>query len=235
MESISIYVGKKIKFYRKQMHLSIAQFSELISKSKSTVSKYENGQISIDLQTLYEIAQTLNVEIHQLIDFQVEKKSLSTNLNSPFNGQRHMHIYFYDGRKRRIVKSYLTINPSTNSNDFCCSFYMDIPSFENFEKCSFYYLGSVESYDLVTYVHLVNQANPMEKMSFCILNSLYYQSSTWGLMFGISYRPIAPFSLKFLMSSNPLENEEITADRLTLTTDEIKTIKSLNMFILDSI
>lgn len=235
MESISIYVGKKIKFYRKQMHLSIAQFSELISKSKSTVSKYENGQISIDLQTLYEIAQTLNIGIHQLIDFQVENQSLPLNLNSPFGGQRHMHIYFYDGRKRRIVKSYLTINPRANANDFCCSFYMDIPSFENFEKCSFYYLGSVESYDLVTYVHLVNQANPMEKMCFCILNSLYYQSVTWGLMFGISYRPIAPFTLKFLMSSNPLENEEITVDRLTLTTDEIKTIKSLNMFILDSI
>ncbi|MEL7660806.1 helix-turn-helix domain-containing protein [Acetobacterium wieringae] len=235
MESISVYVGKKIKFYRKQMNLSITQFSDLINKSKSTISKYENGQISIDLQTLYEIAQALNIGIHQLIDYQTDTLPLPSNSNSPFGGQRHMHLYFYDGRKRRIVKSFLTINPSSNENDFCCSFYMDIPSFENYEKCSFYYLGSVESYDLVTYVNLINQANPIEKMSFCILNSLYYQSITWGLMFGISYRPIAPFTLKFLMSSSPLKNEEVTMDRLTLTPDEIKTIKSLNMFILDSI
>lgn len=233
MESISVYVGKKIKFYRKQMHLSIAQFAEMISKSKSTVSKYENGQISIDLETLSEIAQTLNVGIHQLIDFQIETRTLPVNTASPFSGQRHMHLYYYDGRKRRIVKSFLTINP--NGSDYSCSFYMDIPSFENYEKCSFFYMGSVESYDLVTYVHLVNQANQMEKMSFCILNSLYYQSVSWGLMFGISYRPIAPFTLKFLMSPTPLKNEEITAERLALTSDEIKTIKSLNMFIMDSI
>jgi hypothetical protein len=53
-------------------------------------------------------------------------------------------------------------------------------------------------------------------------------------MFGISYRPIAPFTLKFLMSATPLEPEELTKENLLMTADEIKTIKSLNMFILDT-
>jgi transcriptional regulator with XRE-family HTH domain len=234
MESISLYVGKKIKFYRKQLHLSIAQLSERINKSKSTVSKYENGQIAMDLETLYEISQALNVNIQQLIDIQSSVPAPVMASNMPFGGNRQMHLYFYDGRKRRIVKSFLTILPDPVTDTLVCHFYMDIPSFDNYEKCSFYYLGHVENYDLVTYVHLVNQANPIEQMRFCIVNSLHYHSSYWGLMFGISSRPIAPFTLKFLMSATPLEPEELTKENLLMTADEIKTIKSLNMFILDT-
>lgn len=50
----------------------------------------------------------------------------------------------------------------------------------------------MNAFDLVTYITLINQNNPMERMEMCILNSFNFQQNqtTWGFMSGISYQPI---------------------------------------------
>ncbi|HBF65416.1 MAG TPA: XRE family transcriptional regulator, partial [Clostridium sp.] len=50
MKEVSIHVGKRIRLYRKLKKLTIEVFAEMIHKSKATVSKYENGEISIDIE-----------------------------------------------------------------------------------------------------------------------------------------------------------------------------------------
>ena len=42
-------------------------WAAVICKSKSCVSKYENGQIAVDLPTLYDIAAALEVRVTQLL------------------------------------------------------------------------------------------------------------------------------------------------------------------------
>ena len=49
MGSFSYHVGQRIKKYRKSRGYTIEQFSAMINKSKATVSKYENGTITIDV------------------------------------------------------------------------------------------------------------------------------------------------------------------------------------------
>ena len=56
MGSFSYHVGQRIKKYRKSRGYTIEQFSAMINKSKATLSKYENGTITIDIETLYDIA-----------------------------------------------------------------------------------------------------------------------------------------------------------------------------------
>ena len=51
MGSSSYHVGQRIKKYRKSRGYTIEQFSAMINKSKATVSKYENGTITIDVET----------------------------------------------------------------------------------------------------------------------------------------------------------------------------------------
>ena len=58
-----------IKKYRKNRGLTIAQFSEMISKSSATVSKYENGTIAIDIDTLLDISDALEIDLINLIDY----------------------------------------------------------------------------------------------------------------------------------------------------------------------
>ena len=67
MKEVSIHVGQRIRLYRKTKNLTIETFAGMIHKSKATVSKYENGDISIDIETLFTIAQALGVPVNQLI------------------------------------------------------------------------------------------------------------------------------------------------------------------------
>ena len=62
MGSFSYHVGQRIKKYRKSRGYTIEQFSAMINKSKATVSKYENGTITIDVETLYDIARALDID-----------------------------------------------------------------------------------------------------------------------------------------------------------------------------
>ena len=64
---ISHEIGLKIRYYRKNRQMTVDQLAEAICKSKSCVSKYENGQIAVDLPTLYDIAAALDVGVTQLL------------------------------------------------------------------------------------------------------------------------------------------------------------------------
>lgn len=66
MGSFSYHVGQRIKKYRKSRGYTIEQFSAMINKSKATVSKYENGTITIDVETLYDIARALDIDLKLL-------------------------------------------------------------------------------------------------------------------------------------------------------------------------
>lgn len=59
MSSINTHVGKMIRKYRKAANLTLQQLADAIHKSRATICKYENGDISMDIETLYEISQVL--------------------------------------------------------------------------------------------------------------------------------------------------------------------------------
>jgi transcriptional regulator with XRE-family HTH domain len=205
----------------------------MIHKSKSTLSKYENGNISIDIDTLCDIANALDVEINQLINYRRRPAVQPKFAANPFGAHSELYIYYYDGRKKSVVLSLLTLSFSDARNVFESEFYMDVPSFDDHEKCQFYYAGEMNAFDLVTYITMINQTNPMERMHLCVLNQFHHSPLKWGYMFGISYRPIAPFAIKFLLSATPMPPEKITAEALSFTNSELKTMKKLNMLLLD--
>ena len=63
MSSINTHVGKMIRKYRKAANLTLQQLADAIHKSRATICKYENGDISMDIETLYEISQVLQVSV----------------------------------------------------------------------------------------------------------------------------------------------------------------------------
>ncbi len=231
----SQHVGNRIRFYRKQKHLSQEQLAAGIHKSKSALSKYESGQIPVDTETLYDIATVLGVEVSQFVDCPIPaaETRIAPTL-SPFGGDI-LYLYYYDGRTKRTVKTRLELlMQECSGNEIPCRCYMDAPSFEDYEQCKYYYTGLMTHFELVSYVTLLNHSNPMEQIGLCILNPFHRNRDTWGFMFGISYNPITPFALKFLLSTRPLEENELQAEDLTLTKSELKMIKNLNMMLLNT-
>ena len=67
-DNIASCIGNQIRLYRKLTKMSLDELAGKINKSKGTVSKYENGTVSIDIETLYKIAEALSIDIINLID-----------------------------------------------------------------------------------------------------------------------------------------------------------------------
>lgn len=67
MSELNREIGGLIRNYRKAKNLTQDELSEKICKSKSTISKYEKGEIAVDIETLYEIADAIGVHVEQLL------------------------------------------------------------------------------------------------------------------------------------------------------------------------
>ena len=61
MTEISTLVGQQIRECRKKRNMTLEDMAGLIGKSRSTISKYEKGEIPVDMETLYMIARTLEM------------------------------------------------------------------------------------------------------------------------------------------------------------------------------
>lgn len=67
MTEISTLVGQQIRECRKKRNMTLEDMAGLIGKSRSTISKYEKGEIPVDMETLYMIARTLEAPIEQFL------------------------------------------------------------------------------------------------------------------------------------------------------------------------
>lgn len=233
--SMSEHVGERIRFYRKNAGMTQDQLAAEIHKSKSTLSKYESGVIPVDVDTLYDIASVLGTDLFQFVDMRLPDDNRPFVHGHPFGGKENLYIYYYDGRTKRVVKTFLRLlNNQAEDNRIPCNCYMDAPSFQDYEKCKYYYSGIVTHFELVSYVTLLNRSNPMEQIGLCILNPFHNNRDTWGFMFGISYNPITPFALKFMLSVNQIPDSKLDPADLELTKSELKMIKNLNMMLLNT-
>ena len=91
----SEHVGSRIRLYRTQRHLTLETFSKMISRSPSTVSKYESGKIVVDIETLFEISAALNISVNQLVDYtKPDTSAPSQNIQDNFFKQSNLY-YMY--------------------------------------------------------------------------------------------------------------------------------------------
>lgn len=83
MSEISAQIGSQIRTLRKKRKMTLDDLSGIIHKSRSTISKYEKGEIAIDIETLYEIADAIQVHVEQLLYCPPRRAVISSQNNSP--------------------------------------------------------------------------------------------------------------------------------------------------------
>ena len=94
MSLVTENTGKAIRTFRKKNKLTVQELADRICKSKATVSKYESGKISLDLDTLFDIAQVLQVRLEQLLYKPPENVPTETvTVPNFFKNLNHMYIY----------------------------------------------------------------------------------------------------------------------------------------------
>lgn len=241
MEDIKCYIGARIRKYRKMKKLTLQQLADRIHKSRATVSKYENGEISVDVQTLYEISTALDVEMDQLTDYHLPRPEQQTMVGMGYNGESpffkadRLYFYFYDGRYDRLKEAVIHIHKQAVTEDGCCEASMAIRSTTQAGRSSeVYYTGNVLYSDMLIRFSFVNQCNKLEQDLLYIFNPLERREETEGLLCGISTADLMPCAFKCLVALTADVDYQDLRKRLMLTSKELRRWQKLNMLIVDN-
>ena len=65
-------IGKQIRKARKKMKITQEQLAEMVDKCPSYISYIENGKKKLSLETLVNIANTLQVSADELLSYNIE-------------------------------------------------------------------------------------------------------------------------------------------------------------------
>lgn len=231
MPDINTEIGKLIRGARKKRGMTLNELAEVICKSQSTVSKYEKGEITVDIATLYDIADALRVHVEQLLYVRPERTELRAPGNNPafFTDTSQFYSYLFDGRSNSLMRCVFDVLSKTDERKYKIMMYMNFKDFDNYKNCENTYWGYIEHYDAVTNIALTNQDMPMEKASAQILASYLDSDKKWGLFNGFSSRPMMPIAAKMLFSKKKLKEDEELIRSLKISKDDIRLMKLYNM------
>ncbi|MBE5034711.1 helix-turn-helix domain-containing protein [Gallibacter intestinalis] len=231
MPDINTEIGKLIRGARKKRGMTLNELAEVICKSQSTVSKYEKGEITVDIATLYDIADALRVHVEQLLYVRPERTELRAPGNNPafFTDTSQFYSYLFDGRSNSLMRCVFDVLSKADERKYKIMMYMNFKDFDNYKNCENTYWGYIEHYDAVTNIALTNQDMPMEKASAQILASYLDSDKKWGLFNGFSSRPMMPIAAKMLFSKKKLKEDEELIRSLKISKDDIRLMKLYNM------
>lgn len=239
MNKLNIHIGNKIRMYRKTRGMTLQQLADAIHKSRASVSKYETGEITLDVQTLYEISEVLEVTMNQLTDFQPEFPAPVPIVpegmkKSPFFQAKRLYFYFYDGRYERLKDGVIDIRESTSHpGDYQASLSICTVT-PTGRSSNVYYSGKVVYSDMLIRFSFVNKCNALEEDLLYIFNPLEICDSTSGLLCGISGTDLKPCAFKCLVTLTPRELTEDFRKQLLFTRKELQRWQKSNMLIVDN-
>ena len=231
MSEISAQIGSQIRTLRKKRKMTLDDLSGIIHKSRSTISKYEKGEIAIDIETLYEIADAIQVHVEQLLYCPPRRAVISSQNNSPafFNGVSQFYSYLYDGRSNHIIRCLFDVLSEAENDQYKIMMYMNFKDYETYQNCENTYWGYMEHFDALTNIILTNQDSPMEKASIQILAPYLDTDTKWGLFNGFSSRPMMPIATKILISKKRLAEDDNLINSLKISKEDIRLLKLYNM------
>lgn len=222
MSEFTCYVGEQIRKYRKAGKLTLQDLADAIHKSRATVCKYESGEIAVDIETLYEISQVLQVSMTQLATYlpKMEREvpgALDRNQKSPFFQARRLYFYFYDGRYQRTKDGIIDIYEKTGEPGQYEATLSICSVSANGRSSEIFYTGKVLYSDMLIRFSFVNQYNPLEEDLLYIFNPLDLRDFTTGLLCGISSADLMPCAFKCVITLNPQELTEEFRHQLLFT------------------
>ena len=167
MSEVSIEIGNRIRNFRKKRSITIEELARLINKSRATVSKYEKGEIVLDIVTMYEIADALQLHVEQLLYCRPERAVITSNGTEPafFSGLSQFYSYVFDGRSNQIMRCVFDVLSVAGESRYKIMMYMNIKDFNNYQNCENTYWGYIEHFDALTNIIMRNNDTPMEKIS----------------------------------------------------------------------
>ena len=177
-ENITREVGSRIRYARKSRGMSMDELAQAIYKTRSAISKYENGQISVDIATLYDIANALKVSIYDLLYRNTPDIDQEYNAEVPafFREVSQLYMYFFDGRVNRAQCTVIDIFPTEESSTAEVLMYMNIKDLAHYRVCESTYHGTMTHYEAFSAMLFQNDDMPMDKYQIGRRNCICFGS-----------------------------------------------------------
>lgn len=220
-------VGDNIRKYRTAYNMTLKELSLKLRKSISTISKYEKGEISLDLPTFMEIVQIFKVSPDLLLSGAQDPLSEEPVYGTDAN---RLYMYSYDGQGRIVIQSIIEQYSSVSkSNIFRVQFFNDVKDISNPGSCASFYEGEYVQEGFVGTYFLHSRITTEHVFISCIRN-LVNSNQQVGLMSGLSNYTMLPITLKVLISNTEITNKELLLDQLLFTKEDYKIMKKTNYF-----
>lgn len=224
---IEKHIGNKIRMYRKIKKYTLDEFSKKIYKSKGTLSKYENGEITIDIVTLNDIAKKLDIPLKYFIDFSENEKNMEKKSN--IKKEKIKYFYFYDMRKKggRIVEG--VIEKDTDSKEYII--YWNIENNKEYKKCGYVFHGrKMESGTSIRFV-CTNDVNSMDLLVINYFDNLEVHSKElMGNITSFSIGEFENYSTKCIISDTPLKKDDEIKEKLKISKEAISDLRKTNTY-----
>ena len=221
-------VGENIKKFRVAKGLTLDEVAKSIYKSKSTISKYEKGSIAIDIATLSDIANTLDVSLTELIALPAKSNIVPSSLSLVDES----YMYSYDGKSKRIIKSVIDCYKTDVKGYYSIQLFYDINDKEHTGECSALYQGSLNKHQIIENYTLQNSQYPIEQIWISSISGLSHTRIQVGFMAGLLNATLLPAVRKIVISPD-LMNDKKLMDYLVFSKEEMQNIKKRNIFVLD--
>lgn len=221
MYDLNIYsFGKRLKAIRKMKKLTLEELGEKISKTKATVSKYENENIIPDLITVMEICNVLNININQLCEENVDKE-YSKRITNPFNSDKlYMYYISLDG----LIASTIEIHSEGNFQSVILKNALK----DKTNKCAFEFVGKLEHEKDVAFINLSNFTtnSKFEKVEIIIDLKSIEENNYKGCILGTTDSNIPTIRKCIITESDKLSREVLNRfyEELKITEEETKKI-----------
>lgn len=228
-------VGKNIKLYRKIRSMTLEDLARSIHKSRASVSKYEAGLVSIDLETLYDIAEALNVAPVQLFNCVPEShRPVNQASKHPFLQSDTYYLYnLYDGE---VFFSLLKLlyNESNGITEATLFYKLNDTEPIDCSKCDCVYHGQLLQQDFVMSFLMKNLNDERETVLMNLRLPMKNVSEIIGMLCGLEFSTYEPVAVKMLLARNRLQINEALVERLAFTNQSFKELRQKNKLFIRS-
>lgn len=222
-------VGANIKTYRKLQHMTQQELAGRINKSMACVSKYEKGVISIDLYTLYEIAEVLNIPPALLLPQNAAgcPATRSDKELPPFLRRSPLYLYTWYTDRVELATSVLLIHPETME----ATAYYGVSDLAHYQDSDYLMLGSIATSQSNVQLYFSNPLLKGDFMLICFRTSDLLTGHYQGF-FGALNDHYRFCSSKCYLSHTPVKDMAQLQKQLSAGKDEVSFFRKNNVLCL---
>lgn len=230
-KNINKNVGERIRYYRKARGMTIVELADYMHISKSAISKYENGQVSITLEQIEEIAAALKINSFLLLDSdRLPSDADIIHLTDDIEDNTFVkyYMYGYSNHGKAYLSRHMLFLGEQN-----CRLYCEIESEEDYHNCKYYYIGKLINDAAFQRVFFINPLNRNDLIVFEKSNPLGKKDLQFAFGASFSLGTNYPLAFKWLLSHKKLSNPQKIKELLTLSPEDIRRIRIDNAFSVD--